>query len=69
MSLTPKSPQSLVKALLHSVYDQPDAESMHAQFDRVIDALENKISAVAENLEVARADILPFTAFPKENWR
>jgi putative transposase len=42
---------------------------VHAQFDRVIDALENKLPAVAEHLEGARADILAFTAFPKEIWR
>ena len=69
MSLTPKSSWPWVKALLHSIYDQPDAESVHAQFDRVIDALENKLPAVAEHLELARADILAFTAFPKEIWR
>jgi hypothetical protein len=28
-----------VRALLHSVYDQLDAASLHAQFDRVLDAL------------------------------
>jgi hypothetical protein len=28
-----------VKALLHSVYDQPDAAAVHAQFDRILDAL------------------------------
>lgn len=69
MSLTPKSSWPWVKALLHSIYDQPDAESVHAQFDRVIDALENKLPALAEHLELARADILAFTAFPKEIWR
>ena len=58
-----------VKALLHSVYDQPDAEAVHAQFDRIIDALAEKLPAVAEHLETARADILAFTAFPKEIWR
>jgi hypothetical protein len=31
MSLTPKSAWGWVKALLHSVYNQPDAESVHAQ--------------------------------------
>jgi transposase-like protein len=38
MSVTPKS-SWWVKALLHSVHDQPTAESLHAQFDRIIDAL------------------------------
>jgi putative transposase len=69
MSSTPKSSWGWVKALLHSIYDQPDAESVHAQFDRVVDALAEKLPAVADHLETARADILAFTAFPKEIWR
>jgi putative transposase len=69
MSVTPKSSWPWVKALLHSVYDQPDAEAVHAQFDRVVDALTEKLPKVAEHLEGARADILAFTAFPKEIWR
>jgi len=69
MSLTPKSSWGWVKALLHSVNDQPDAASVHAQFDRVVDALATKLPEVAEHLENARADILAFTAFPKEIWR
>jgi transposase-like protein len=52
-----------------SVYDQPDAEAVHAQFDRVVDALTEKIPQVADHLEQAHADILAFTAFPKEVWR
>jgi transposase-like protein len=69
MSVTPKSSWPWVKALLHSVYDQPDAAAVHAQFDRVVDALATKLPAVAEHLETARPDILAFTAFPKEVWR
>lgn len=69
MSATPKSSWGWVKALLHSIYDQPDAEAVHAQFDRVVDALHEKLPKVAEHLEQARADILAFTAFPKEIWR
>ena len=42
---------------------------MHAQFDRVVDALTEKLPNVAGHLEHARADILAFTAFPKEIWR
>ena len=69
MSATPKSSWGWVKALLHSIYDQPDAEAVHAQFDRVVDALAEKLPTVAAHLEEARADILAFTAFPKEIWR
>jgi putative transposase len=69
MSATPKSSWPWVKALLHSVYDQPDAASVHAQFDRIVDALAGKLPAVADHLETAQADILAFTSFPKELWR
>jgi putative transposase len=69
MSATPKSAWGWVKALLHSVYDQPDAEAVHAQFDRVLDTLHDKLPQVAEHLDAARADILAFTAFPKAIWR
>src|SRR5688500_983241 len=69
MSATPKSSWGWVKAMLHSIYDQPDAGAVHAQFDRVVDTLAEKLPTVAEHLEDARADILAFTAFPKEIWR
>jgi putative transposase len=69
MSVTPKSSWGWVKALLHSIYDQPDADAVHAQFDRVVDALTEKLPRVAEHLETARADVLAFAAFPKEIWR
>ena len=69
MSATPKSSWGWVKAMLHSIYDQPDAKSVNAQFDRVVDALAEKLPQVAEHLAEARPDILAFTAFPKEIWR
>ena len=34
MAATPKASWPWVRALLHSVYDQPDAAAVHAQFDR-----------------------------------
>ena len=69
MAVTPKSSWPWVKTLLHSVYDQPDAASVHAQFDRVLDALEGKLPQVAAHLDRARADVLAFTIFPRELWR
>lgn len=69
MSVTPKSSWPWVRALLHSVYDQPDAPAVHAQFHRVVDALSEKLPTVAEHLQDAQPDILAFTAFPREVWR
>src|SRR3954465_8531155 len=66
MAVCPKSSWPWVRALLHSVYDQPDAGSVHAQFDRILDALVDKLPRVAEHPNGARADGLAFTAFPQE---
>jgi len=67
ISTCPKASWPWVKTLLHSVYDQPDAASVAAQYDRVLDALAQKLPAVAEHLDVARADVLAFTAFPRRS--
>jgi putative transposase len=69
MALTPKSQWRWVKTMLDSVYDQPDAASVHAQFDKLLAAVADKLPDVADHLEAARPDILAFTAFPKEIWR
>ena len=69
MSATPKASWPWVKTLLHSVYDQPDADAVHAQFDRVLDALTERLPRVAAHLDGARSDVLAFTVFPKELWR
>ncbi|AOT05578.1 IS256 family transposase [Arthrobacter sp. U41] len=69
MSLTPKTSWPWVKTLLHSVYDPPDADAVHAQFGRVLHALEEKLPKVADHLETARADVLAFTPFPRGLWR
>ena len=55
--------------MLHSVYDQPDTTSVHAQYDRLVDAVAEKLPAVAAHLDAARDDVLAFTGFPKEIWR
>ena len=68
MSVTPKSMWPAVKAMLHSVYDQPDAKAVQAQFDRLLDYVDGKLPEVHEHLDAARADILAFTAFPKDVW-
>ena len=69
MAVTPKASWPWVRTLLHSVYDQPDADSVAAQYDRIIDVLSDKLPKVADHLEGARADLLAFTAFPKQIWR
>ena len=69
MSTCPKSSWPWVKTMLHSVYDQPDTDAVNAQFDRLLDAVTDKLPAAGDHLEAARADVLGFTSFPKEVWR
>lgn len=69
MSTCPKSSWPAVKAALHSVYDQPTAADVHAQYDKLLDLVADKLPAVHEHLDAARADLLAFTAFPKAIWR
>jgi putative transposase len=69
MSVCPKAAWPGVKALLHSVYDQPDAAAVHAQYDKLLDTVASSLPDVHEHLDAARADILAFTGFPREVWR
>jgi len=64
-----KSSQPWVATLVRTIFDQPDTAEVHAQFDRVVTALEGKLPAAAEHLGAARDDLLAFTAVPREIWR
>ena len=69
MTVTPKSAWPALKTMLHSVYDQPDAAAVEAQFDRLLDYTRDLLPEAADHLDAARADLLAFTAFPVEVWR
>jgi transposase-like protein len=65
----PKSAQPWVSTLVRTIFEQPDAASVHAQHTQVVAALEAKLPQAAAHLDQARDDILAFTAFPREVWR
>jgi len=58
-----------VSTLVRTIFEQPDAASVHAQHRHVVEALEAKFPRAAAHLDDARDDILAFTAFPREVWR
>lgn len=66
MFTTPNSSWPCVKALFYSVYNQPDTAADNDQFDRVVDALAIKLSAVADHLEPRRHPRLHHV--PQEAW-
>jgi transposase-like protein len=69
LTKVPKSSQPWVATLVRTIFDQPDATEVHAQFDRVAQALRAKLPKAAEHLEEAREDLLAFSSFPRETWR
>jgi putative transposase len=69
LAKVPKTAQPWVATLVRTVFDQPDADAVRAQFARVVAAIEAKFPAAAEHLDDARADLLAFTDFPREIWR
>ena len=48
--------------------NQPDAASVNAQYDRLLDYVHDKLPAVCDHLDQARADILAFASFPTGVW-
>jgi putative transposase len=64
-----KSSQPWVATLVRTIFDQPDATEVAAQFDRVVAALDAKLPQAAAHLEEAKEDLLAFSSFPREIWR
>jgi putative transposase len=64
-----KSSQPWVATLVRTIFDQPDAAEVGAQFSRVADALDDKLPAAAGHLAAARDDLLAFTSVPRQIWR
>lgn len=69
MSVCPKHAWGGVKAMLHSVFDQIDADAVHAQYDQLLDQVEHPLPEVHAHLDAAREEVLAFTAFPRAVWR
>jgi len=69
LTRAPKSAQPHVATQVRTIFDQADADTVTAQFDRVVAALGEKFPAAAEHLDEARADLLAFTGYPREIWR
>ncbi|SCL32242.1 Transposase (or an inactivated derivative) [Micromonospora nigra] len=69
LTKVPKSAQPWIATLVRTIFDQPDADAVRAQFPRVVATIEAKFPAAAEHLDAARDDLLAFTGFPSEIWR
>jgi putative transposase len=69
LAKVPKASGEMVAAAIRTIFSQPDAGHVQAQFDEIADMLEAKFPAVAAMLNDARADLLAFTNFPVSHWK
>ena len=69
LTRVPKSAGPFVATLVRSIFAQPGAEAVHAQFARVVEQLAERFPAAAEMLHEAGPKILAFTGFPQPHWR
>ena len=69
LTRVPKAAQAMVATLVRTIFAQPDATQVKAQFNRVIDQLQNQFPVTAEFLVEAEADLLAFSSFPSEHWK
>jgi putative transposase len=69
LTRVPKVAQGMVATLIRSIFDQPDADQVHAQHARVVEQLLERFGDAAAMLTDAEVDILAFSTFPKEHWR
>ena len=69
LTRVPKAAQAMVATLVRTIFAQPDATQVHAQFARVVDQLTGQFPATAEFLIDAEIDLLAFSSFPPEHWR
>jgi transposase-like protein len=69
LTRVPKAAGPFVGTLVRSIFAQPDAAAVHAQFARVLDQLTDQFHEAGALLEEAEADILAFAPFPPTHWR
>ena len=69
LTRVPKRVQPWVATMVRSIYQQPSAEEVRSQHERVVVQLQERFPQAASMLDDAGADILSFTSFPMEHWK
>ena len=64
LTRVPKSAQPWVATMVRTIYQQPSAEEMHSQIDRVVDQPSERFPEASSTLAEGGADVLSVTGFP-----
>ena len=65
----PKVQAELVATAFRMIFAQPTAEDVHAAWDKTRDELAARFPKLGPLMDDAKAEVLAFTAFPREHWR
>jgi hypothetical protein len=69
LARVPKGNAEMVAAAIRTIFAQPDAEHVRAQFDVIAGMLGRQFLQVEAMLREAQDDLLAFTAFPIGHWK
>jgi putative transposase len=69
LAVVPHSHRDMVAATFRTIFAQPDATAVHRQWDVVRDNLADPFTRVGPVMDNAKAEVLAFTAFPREHWQ
>jgi len=69
LSIVPRASQEVVASMIRTIFAQPEAKPVQAQFDEVIRVLTPSHPKAAQMLLDAREDVLAFCGFPPKHWR
>mgnify|MGYP000123729554 CR=1 FL=1 len=65
----PKVQAELVATAFRMIFAQPTADDVHAAWDKTRDELAARFPKLRPLMDAAKAEVLAFTAFPREHWR
>ncbi|GAB7008009.1 hypothetical protein JCM18899A_54880 [Nocardioides sp. AN3] len=65
----PKGRADYVAAAFRMIFAQPTAEDVHAAWNKTRDELAARFPKLGPLMDDAKAEVLAFTAFPREHWR
>ena len=69
LTRVPRSAQPWVATMVRTIYQQPSAEEVHSQLERVADQLSDRFPQASSMLAKDGADVLAFTGFPGAHWK
>ena len=69
LSLVPKAAQQMAGATIRTVFAQPNAQSAHEQWRRVVDGFRSRFPKLAELMDEAEKEVLSYAVFPRSTGR